>query len=147
MANCSGGVDQQAEIWMAIAGHLEMITFDIALLGKHNIMSGLPWLQHHNPMIQWSSGKLTFASDYCEQHCHAVSASAFLCQKAIIPTTIPNSPKVDPEAELLVIEEVGISVLEILSHLTTLKDTIPEEYWDFLDIFDGQKAATTLPNL
>ena len=59
-------VDQQTEIRMAIAGHTEMITFDVALLGKHNIVLGLPWLQHHNPMIQWSSGKITFTSDYCE---------------------------------------------------------------------------------
>ena len=45
------------------------------------------------------------------------------------------------------IEGAGISVLEILSHLTELKDTIPEAYWDFLDVFNGQKVATTLPNL
>jgi hypothetical protein len=73
-------VDQQAEIRMTIGGHSEMLTFDIALLGKHNIILGLPWLQQHDPIVHWSSGKLTFASDYCEQQCLAVLASTFLNQ-------------------------------------------------------------------
>jgi hypothetical protein len=60
-------VDRQAEIRMTIGGHSEMLTFDVAPLGKHNIVLGLPWLQQHDPIIHWSSGKLTFTSDYCEQ--------------------------------------------------------------------------------
>jgi hypothetical protein len=73
-------VDQQAEIWMTIGGHSEMLTFDVAPLGKHNIVLGLLWLQQHNPIVQWSSGKLTFASDYCERHCLEIPTSTFLNQ-------------------------------------------------------------------
>jgi hypothetical protein len=58
-----------------------MLTFDIVPLGKHNIILGLPWLQQHNPIIHWSSRKLTFTSDYCEQQRLAVPASTFLWQK------------------------------------------------------------------
>jgi len=136
-------VDQQAEIRMTIAGHSETITFDVAPLGKHNIVLGLPWLQHHDPIVHWSSGKITFTSDYCEQHCLAVPASTFLRQKPIAPVV----PSDDLAAELMTIEGAGISVLEVPSHLMSLKDTIPEAYWDFLDVFDGQKAASTLPDL
>ena len=138
-------VEQQAEVRMTIAGHSEVITFDIAPLGKHNIVLGLLWLQHHSPTIKWASGKITFTSDYCEEHCLAMSASTFLCQRPIAPPK--TNPEADPEAELLVIEGAGISALETPSHLTALKDTIPEAYWDFLDMFDGQKAAITLPDL
>ena len=38
----------------------------------------------------------------------------------------------------------GGRYIEIPSHLTMLKDTIPEVYWDFLDVFNGQKVATNL---
>lgn len=29
----------------------------------------MPWLQAHNPSIDWSSGEVKFLSDYCRQHC------------------------------------------------------------------------------
>jgi hypothetical protein len=73
-------MDRQAEIRMTIGGHSEMLTFDVAPLGKHNIVLGLPWLQQHDPIVQWSSGKLTFALDYCERHCLEIPASTFLNQ-------------------------------------------------------------------
>ena len=73
-------VDQQVKIHMVLGSHLEMLTFDVALLGKHNIILGLPWLQQHNLMIHWSSGKITFVSNYCEEHCLTQPASTFLNQ-------------------------------------------------------------------
>ena len=68
-------VDQQVEVQMKVGNHAETLTFDIAPLGKHNIVLGLPWLQWHNLMIHWTSRKVTFASDYCEEHCLVQPAS------------------------------------------------------------------------
>jgi hypothetical protein len=128
---------------MTIGGHSETLTFDIALLGKHNIVLGLPWLQQHNPIVHWSSGKLTFASDYCEQQCLAVPASTFLNQRPIVSVT----PLDNLDMELLSIEGTGLSAINIPEHLTELTEMIPEVYWDHMGVFDGQKAATTLPEL
>jgi hypothetical protein len=136
-------VDRQAEIRMTIGGHSETLTFDVAPLGKPNIVLGLPWLQQHDPIMQWSSGKLTFASDYCERHCLEIPASTFLNQRPIVPVT----PLDDLDMELLSIEGAGLSAIDILEHLMELTETIPEVYWDRLNVFDGQKAATTLPKL
>jgi hypothetical protein len=49
--------------------------------------------------------------------------------------------------ELLSIKGAGLSAIDILEHLTELMETIPEVYWDRLNVFDGQKAATTLLEL
>ena len=38
-------MDQQVEICMVLGSHLETLTFDVAPLGKHNIILGLLWLQ------------------------------------------------------------------------------------------------------
>ena len=73
-------VDRQVEIQMAIGNHSETLTFDVAPLGGHNIVLGLLWLQQHDPQIHWLSGKVTFASDYCEKHCLALPASTFFSQ-------------------------------------------------------------------
>src|SRR5260370_10754163 len=73
-------VDQQVEIRMEVGNHSETLTFDVAPLGQHNIILGLPWLQQHDPQLHWASGKITFASDYCEKYCLAQPASTFLNQ-------------------------------------------------------------------
>ena len=77
-------VDQQVEVQMMVGNHAETLTFDVTPLGKHNIVLGLPWLQQHNPTIHWTSRKVTFASDYCEEHCLAQPASTFLNQRPIV---------------------------------------------------------------
>jgi hypothetical protein len=49
--------------------------------------------------------------------------------------------------ELLSIEGARLLAINIPEHLTELTETIPEVYWDCLNVFDGQKAAMTLPEL
>ena len=45
------------------------------------------------------------------------------------------------------VEEAELFAIDIPEHLTHLKEMIPEEYWDYLDVFDGEKATTTLPDI
>jgi hypothetical protein len=73
-------MDQQVKVRMAVSHHSEILTFNVAPLGGHDIILGLPWLQQHNPQLQWSSRKVTFASDYCEQNCLDQPASMILNQ-------------------------------------------------------------------
>jgi hypothetical protein len=56
-------------------------------------------------------------------------------------------PLDDLDMELLSIEGAGLSAIDIPEHLTELTEMIPEVYWDCMGVFDGQKAATTLPEL
>jgi hypothetical protein len=44
-------VDQQVEVQMEVRHHSKTLTFDVAPLGGHNIILGLPWLQQHNPQL------------------------------------------------------------------------------------------------
>jgi hypothetical protein len=132
-------VDRQTEIRMTVGGHSETLTFDIAPLGKHNIVLGLPWLQQHDPIVQWLGGKLMFASDYCERHCLEIPMSTFLNQRPIVPVM----PLDNLDMELLSIEGARLSAIDIPEHLTELMETILEVYWDCLNVFDSQKAAMT----
>jgi hypothetical protein len=50
--------------------------------------------------------------------------------------------KLDPMS----IEEVEIFAIDIPITLSLKEVTIPE-YWDSLDLFDGEKAASTLPEI
>ena len=137
-------VDQQVKIWMDIGSHSETLTFNVALLGKHNIMLGLPWLQQHNLMIHWCSGKVMFISDYCEEHCLAQPANTFLNQQPIVLMTTIENEVLEIAVEPLSKEEVDIFTVEIPEHLELVAKTIPDPYHVKINVFDGQKAVTVL---
>jgi hypothetical protein len=60
---------------------------------------------------------------------------------------VPVTPLDDLDMELLSIEGAGLLAIDIPEHLTELMETILEVYWDRLNVFNSQKAATTLPEL
>jgi hypothetical protein len=140
-------MDQQVEVWMAVGNHSKTLTFDVAPLGGHNIVLRLPWLQQHDPLLHWSSRKVTFMSDYCEKHCLAQPASTFLNQCPLIRTSETVDDSLESELDPLTIEEADLFTVEIPECLESLKEDILEHYWDSLDMFDREKAASTLPEL
>jgi hypothetical protein len=44
-------------------------------------------------------------------------------------------------------EEAELFAIKVPQHLVPLKEVIPGEYWDYLNVFDSEKAATTLPEV
>ena len=140
-------VDQQVEVRMKVRNHTETLTFDVAPLGKHNIVLGLPWLQQHNPTIHWTSGKVTFASNYCEEHCLVQPASTFLNQRPIVSRVTIENEVLELVVEPLSEQEIDLFVVEIPEHLESITKHIPELYHVKINVFDGQKAVNVLPPL
>ena len=140
-------MDQQVEVWMMVGNHSETLTFDVAPLGKHNVVLGLPWLQRHNLTIQWMSGKITFTSDYCEEHCLAQPASTFLNQQPIVPQVTVESEVSELVVEPLLEQEIDLFAVEIPEHLELVTKQIPKPYHVKINVFDGQKAVNMLPLL
>lgn len=73
--------------------HYETWLFFVTKLSPETpVIFGLPWLQCHNPHIDWSNMTLSFASQYCQSHC---------CPKqARKPVQAPTIPSKLPEEEL-----------------------------------------------
>ena len=130
-----------------VGNHSETLTFDVAPLGKHNVVLRLPWLQWHNPTIQWMSGKITFTSNYCEEHCLAQPASTFLNQRPIAPWVTVESKVSELVVEPLSEQEIDLFAVEILEHLESVAEQIPTPYHIKINVFDGQKAVNMLPLL
>ena len=137
-------MDQQVEVWMMVRNHSETLTFDIMPLGKHNIVLGLLWLQWHNPMIHWTSGKVTFTSDYCKEHCLAQPASTFLNQHPIVPQVTIENEVLELTVEPLLEQEIDLFTVEILEHLESVAEHIPKPYHVKINVFDRQKAVNSL---
>src|SRR5258707_13212311 len=64
-----GMVTEQVRCRVRKGTHLEIITFDVVPLGKHAIIIGMPWLQAHNPHMDWVTRKVSFQSEYCKENC------------------------------------------------------------------------------
>ena len=140
-------MDQQVEVQMMVGNHAETLTFDVAPLRKHNIVLGLPWLQWHNLTIHWRSGKVTFASDYCKEHCLAQPASTFLNQHPIVSWVTIENKVLELMVEPLSEQEIDLFAVEIPEHLELVTEHIPKLYHIKINVFDGQKAVNVLPPL
>jgi len=53
----------------------------------------------------------------------------------------------NPELEPVSAKEAKIFMIAVPECLEHLKEVIPKEYWDFIDVFNGEKATTTLLEL
>lgn len=79
------------------------------------VVLGLPWLQTHNPCIDWATGRVEFQFLYCLRHCLPILATAGPVLTS--PGPLPNSDT---------------------------RQMIPPAYHDFLDVF-SKKGAKVLP--
>ena len=65
--NSAGSITHKVDLIMYYQGHKESTTFDICELGQLDIIIGTPWLQRHNPEIDWNTGKVKMTR--CPQTC------------------------------------------------------------------------------
>ena len=73
----------QVNVCMKVGAHEERITLDVAPLGSHSLILGLPWLQAHNPTINWSTGHTQFNLQHCNDHCLPQPHDTFVQQEKI----------------------------------------------------------------
>lgn len=76
--------------------HRELLRLDAISSPLFPIILGLPWLQAHNPQIDWKSGSVKFQSAYCQRHCLETSPpspATLLCMDADpkLCQVVPNS--------------------------------------------------------
>jgi hypothetical protein len=59
-----------AVIPISMSGHIENCFFFVTRLAKGTpTILGLPWLQRHNPAVDWIAMSLTFNKNGCKDHC------------------------------------------------------------------------------
>ena len=108
-----GLVTEQVQCQMCKGNHSEYITFDVVPLGKHVIIIGMPWLQVHNPRMDWEKRKVSFESEFCMENC----------------ITITNKKDLE-ELEIMEISAIGKEEMDI----------VPPELHSRLPGFDIEKA-------
>ncbi len=62
----SGAITHEtAPLKLCIGKHAEKIVLNIISTPHHPVILGLPWLEVHNPIIDWRSRTLTFSAQQC----------------------------------------------------------------------------------
>ena len=56
--NSTGAITYWVEVNMYYKGHVERIKMEVCNLGRTEVILGMPWLQAHNPEINWETGEV-----------------------------------------------------------------------------------------
>jgi len=56
--NSGGAITHQVEVNIYYKRHVERMRMDVCDLGKTEVILGMPWLQAHNPEINWETGEV-----------------------------------------------------------------------------------------
>jgi len=56
--NSGGSITHEVEVNLYFKGHVERVRMDVCDLGKTEVILGMPWLQAHNPEIDWEKGEV-----------------------------------------------------------------------------------------
>ena len=68
--NSGGAILHKVEVNIYFKGHMERVQMDMCDLGKTEVILGMPWLQTHNPEIDWEKDevKMTRCSPICGRY-------------------------------------------------------------------------------
>ena len=66
--NEAGSVTEVVDLILRYKNHSERSLFAVAGLGRQSLILGLPWLQKHNPEIDWVTGEVKMSR--CLARCY-----------------------------------------------------------------------------
>jgi len=104
--------------------HREIITLDIAPIGRHQVILGLPWLKAHQPELDWGGLKLRFNQEHCREQCLLGQGIGIAC---------------------ISMEEIEVMEIKAQEEVTDWKQLVPKEYHNYSDVFNLEKARKLPP--
>jgi len=92
--NSRGNITYQIEVNVFYKSHVERMRMDVCNLGKTEVILGMPWLQAHNPEINWEMGevKITRCPPLCGRN---LAVKENIEQRKKIGKRIRNVEKAD----------------------------------------------------
>jgi len=83
-------ISQQVHVMLTMTNrHTEKITLDVAPIGKHKLILGIPWCTYHGVQFDWQNHDILTWSPKCEGRCFTTLAP--LLVKVLYPDVIPPS--------------------------------------------------------
>ena len=73
--------DSTANVNLTTDKHSEQIPLEVAPIGRHDIILGLPWLEKHNVQVDWRNRTITGWSSNCSNNCLSTSIDTLEVRK------------------------------------------------------------------
>ncbi|SJL16278.1 uncharacterized protein ARMOST_19798 [Armillaria ostoyae] len=135
--NKAGEITSYAELMLKIGDHSERIDLAVTDLGLKEVFLGHDWLVCHNPIINWTTGSVTFARCHCTKN------------HFVLPDADPDEEWELKEGETILAvnfeKAIEIHTVHKANELATkanegkekktFEQMIPEPYQDFKDLF------------
>ena len=116
--------------WLVIGSHRERIVMDVLTALSFPLVIGLPWLEHHNPDVDWKARNLRFSNCSCEAG--IVSGGIDLAS----PDVLSFVASVIRFGEGFEDDDIFDHDVNLFEDLTRL----PECYTEFKDVFSETNA-------
>ena len=135
---------------LAIQQHHEKVSLDVVDMASHDVVMGTPWLEKHNPLIDWRKRVLKFERCGCVTDIHPthrqramVDEERQFCELERQPTTY--SDKIGKEMVSTDTEpaQPGHKVRD--KGRTNAPPEIPEEFKKWKPLFQEEEGLAALP--
>lgn len=165
--NRDGSITELALLQMKIRDHMEKVAFSVTDIGPEDLIIGLDWLRKHDPDINWETGllKLSRCTDCCRAHTKMIlkkDPEILLTKKQkrqarpkgkVVGKVMDRDKGFDfgldgwdkqMDAQFL---RAGITWMEKHEqesledrHEVAVKNFVPEQYNEFLNVFSEEKS-------
>ena len=136
-------INQIVTTQMTIGPHKEKITLDVMKLGNAPILLGNRWLRKHGIKIDFEKPQLRFQSSCFRKNCN-IPQSFSIAPKCPQGIRKPERPDKHLEEIKTAQEHQKQRIYQVSIHQDVLRNQVPEEYHDYLDVF-SKKLADQLP--
>ena len=124
---------------MKIDNHEEQLAFDIVQLGRHEIILGKPWLQRHNPTIDWQRDQISMDQCRCSRKQHPGGKEQDT-PKELSATTLKQIKKTIQQDQV----PTGYLWITLEANELATELEVPEEYAEFKELFEEKEPENVL---
>jgi hypothetical protein len=139
--NKQGTIQYYTELDLQVNGKKNTERFLITGLGNQKIILGLPWLQKHNPEINWKEGTLqwrtTTIEEVLDEEEHLIRPTNALDGVLLEYLGMENELWFNSKENLAT--KLASEANQKKPDLTP-EQLVPQKYYNYLDIFDEDKA-------
>lgn len=163
--SASGCITHLSKTTLIINGHSETMLLFVTSLAYFDIVLGLPWLESHNPEINWKEGNICFNSPSCRNHSTDYPTTISSISREAINERRQNKnileiSAVSEECDVHSFEEsaarinqsiLAVSIEDIREALREKPlinpaDKLPKMYHNFLPVFSKEEADKLPPH-
>lgn len=145
-----GRVTYGCRLQLSIDSHHETATFFVTKLGSYPVVLGIPWLQRHDPELQFKDNTILFNSNHRKQICNSSVVPPSI--KGIAPRNLSKFVNSKATSECEPKSKLRIHSVEIEDNRKTKKLTasgnskssLPVQYHKFYGMMD-KRLANSLP--